>query len=250
MKTLAQFFDLLRFMPMRWEIQRNDELSGVGSGVVYQAELAPPLWTATVTLRPVRLTEANQASALINSLQGALEPFMFRDPFICGPRLDPDGAILSGGGVNEGGDYVVTDYNTGEPGYPGAVLNFSGDEYLLEGGEAAVVIVGSASGTSLSLTGLPENYQLSIGDKLQITTSGGQTAFVEVSEPVTASALGATGPFKVFPRLPVAVGTGNSVTLYQPACPCVLVPGSFRSGSISGNVVSGMTFSIVQKRGV
>lgn len=244
MKTLAQFFDLLRFMPMRWEIQRNDELSGVGSGVVYQAELAPPLWTATVTLRPVRLTEANQASALINSLQGALEPFMFRDPFVCGPRLDPDGALLN----NENPEYAATDYSTGETGYPGAVLNFSGDEYLLPGAGGGTV--GSASGTSLSLTGLPENYQLSIGDKLQITTSGGQTAFVEVSEPVTASALGATGPFKVFPRLPVAVGTGNSVTLYQPACPCVLVPGSFRSGSISGNVVSGMTFSIVQKRGV
>lgn len=209
MKTLAQFFDLLRFMPMRWEIQRNDELSGVGSGVVYQAELAPPLWTATVMLRPVRLTEANQASALINSLQGALEPFMFRDPFICGPRLDPDGSIVSG----------------------------------------STVTVGSAGGTSLSLSGLPADYQLSIGDKLQITTSGGKTAFVEVSEPVTASALGATGQFKVFPRLPVSVGTGNSVTLYQPACPCVLVPGSFRSGSVSGNVVSVMTFSIVQKRG-
>ena len=76
-------------MPIRWDIQRNDELSGTGEGVVYQAELAPPLWKAEVTIQPVRLTEAQAISALVRGLGGALEPFMFRDPYICGPRLDP-----------------------------------------------------------------------------------------------------------------------------------------------------------------
>ncbi|MET3601808.1 hypothetical protein [Martelella mangrovi] len=209
MKTLSDFFDHLPLLPMRWVIQRNDELSGAGEGVYWQAELAPPLWGAEVSVRPVRLPQASEISALVNRLHGAQEPFLFRDPFICGPRRDPSGNQLTG----------------------------------------ASVTVASVSGFSLGLSGLPAGYQLSIGDKLQITSSG-KTAFVEVSENVVATAGGTTGAFDVFPRLPALVSAGDVVTLVKPACPCVIVPKSYKSGSASGNIVRGISFSIIQKRGV
>ncbi|MAU20619.1 MAG: hypothetical protein CMH13_08810 [Martelella sp.] len=210
MKTLAQFFDHLPLLPMRWEIRRNDELSGVGSGVVFQAELAPPLWSAAIALQPVRLPEANEISALVNGLLGVQEPFLFRDPYLCGPKLDPGGAGLVG----------------------------------------ATVTVVAANGRSLSLGGLPSGYRLSIGDKIQIVTSGGTHAFVEVSENVVATAGGTTGAFQVFPRLSVSVSAGATCTLARPACSCIIMPGSLQSGTSSGNIVSGIAFRIVQKRGV
>ncbi|WP_180901763.1 hypothetical protein [Martelella soudanensis] len=210
MKTLAQFFDHLPLLPMRWEIQRNDELSGIGSGVVFQAELATPLWSAAIALQPVRLPEANEISALVNGLAGAQEPFLFRDPYICGPKLDPQGAGLGG----------------------------------------VAVTVSAANGRSLSLEGMPAGYRLSIGDKIQIIASGGTHAFVEVSENVVATAGGTTGSFQVFPRLPVSVSAGASCSFARPACPCIILPGSFQSGTPSGNIVTGIAFRIVQKRGV
>ena len=210
MKTLAQFFDHLPLLPMRWDIRRSDELSGIGSGVVFQAELAPPLWSAAIGLQPVRLPEANEISALVNGLSGAQEPFLFRDPFICGPKLDPQGAGLAG----------------------------------------AMVTVAAANGRSLSLQGLSSGYRLSTGDKIQIVSSGGKHAFVEVSENVVVTAGGTTGAFQVFPRLPVSVSAGAACSLLRPACPCIVMPGSFQKGTPSGNIVSGVAFRIIQKRGV
>ena len=210
MRTLAQFFDLLPLMPMRWDIQRNDELSGVGDGVIFQAELASPLWSAEVSLRPVRLTVASRVGALVNRLRGAQEPFLFRDPYICAPALDPTGAGLSG----------------------------------------ATVQVASASGGTLGLSGLPAGYGLSTGDKLQIVTAGGKHAFVEASEDVTANGSGVTGGFDVFPSLPAGVAAGNAVTLVRPACACVIVPKSYRPGTASGSTVRDIGFTVIQKRGV
>lgn len=244
MKSLAQFFDRLKLMPMRWDIQRNDELSGTGEGVVYQAELAPPLWRADITIRPVRLTEAQAISALVRGLDGALEPFLFRDPYICGPRLDPAGTIFRG----ELAEYAATDAKTGKTIYAAAVMDFSAGFYLSP--EDPTVTVQSAGGRSLALTGLPGGYALSVGDKIQIVTAGGRHAFVEVSEDVTANGGGVTAAFQVFPSLPASVSFGDAVTLIRPACPCIVVPKSFQTGSVNGNIVSGMGFSIVQKRGV
>ncbi|MGV0909265.1 hypothetical protein [Martelella sp. FOR1707] len=210
MRTLAQFFDHLPLQPMRWDIQRNDELSGIGSGVVFQAELAPPLWMAAIALQPVRLPQSNEISALVNGLSGAQETFLFRDPYICAPRLDPQGSGLVG----------------------------------------STVTVAAAAGRSLSLQGLPSGYRLSIGDKIQIVASGGAYTFVEVSDNVVATAGGTTGPFQVFPRLPASVSAGAVCTLTRPSCPCIILPGSFQPGTPSGNIVPGISFRIMQKRGV
>ncbi len=243
MKSLAQFFDHLPLLPMRWDIRRNDELSGLGSGVIFQADLAPPLWSTDVTLRPVRLTEASMVSALVSDLAGAQEPFLFRDPFICGPRLDPAGRILRGETA-----LPATDASTGETGYAAAVMDFSAGFYLSP--EDPTVTVQSAAGRSLALTGLPGGYALSVGDKIQIVTAGGKHAFVEVSEAVTSNGGGVTAAFRVFPSLPASVSSGDAVTLIRPACACILVPGSFRPGTVSGNIVRDISFSIIQKRGV
>lgn len=206
---LSQIYDHLPIEDGAFTIQRNDELSGIGSGVVFQSELAPPLWAANISLALMYAGQARSVSARLRSLDGALQPFLMCDPIADYPQGDPDGALIAG----------------------------------------ATVTVVSASGFSLSLTGLPAGYRLTVGDKIQITSSG-KTSFVEVSQNVTANGAGNTGAFNVFPRLPSIVGSGNAVTLAKAACPCVMVPGSFKPGTASGNIVTGMSFSVVQKRGV
>ena len=49
-KPLSYLSDLLCIDSVTWDVQRNDELSGSGDGRVWQAELAPPLWTADIAI--------------------------------------------------------------------------------------------------------------------------------------------------------------------------------------------------------
>ena len=73
--SLPAFADLLKISSIVWDIQRNDELSGSGDGRVWQAELAPPLWTGTVTLADMYNAEAKQIAARIRKLHGAQAGF-------------------------------------------------------------------------------------------------------------------------------------------------------------------------------
>ncbi|TPW28613.1 hypothetical protein FJU08_17575 [Martelella alba] len=240
MKPLAAFYDQLRLKPFRWDIQRNDEQSGSGDGVYWTASLAPPLWKAEVGLFPVNLRHAEKASALIRSLSGGT-PFLFRSSAIPGPLQDPTGALLGDASVTVS---AVNDGQISLAGLPGSAGYTDSAFALAEWPEDDAARIG----VSLTATG---SYGLSVGDKLQITSAAtGKTAFVEVAEDVSAGAGGTTGLFDVFPAPPAYVAAGDAVTLIKPACPCILVPGSFNAGTASGNIVSDISFSIIQKRNV
>lgn len=239
--SLSDLYDYLPIEDCAFTIQRNDELSGIGSGVVFQAELAPPLWSARVSLAPMYSAQAKSISARIRALDGALQPFLMCDPVAEYPQNDPDGIWIVGATVTIGS-------------VSGGRISLSGLSQILDYQATTSALTewpeDDADRTAVSIAGVPVgNYQLSAGDKLQVSVSGGKTYFLEVSEDVTAS--GSSTPlFSVFPRLPASVAAGNAVTLYRPSCPCIVVPGSFQAGTVSGNIVSGMGFSIVQKRGV
>ncbi|WP_210260028.1 hypothetical protein, partial [Martelella sp. HB161492] len=241
MKRLSEFFDHLSLMPFRWDIQRNDELSGSGDGAYWTAALAPPLWTAKVSAMPMRLSEAEAVSARVRGVSGPDKIFMFRDPYLIGPSIDPSGALLGDASVTIS---AVNDGQISLSGLPGSTGYADTAFKLSEWPEDDAARIG----VSLAATG---SYRLSVGDKLQITSAAtGKTAFVEVAEDVAAGAAGTTGLFDVFPALPAYVAAGDAVTLVRPACPCILVPGSFSAGTTSGNIVSDISFSIIQKRNV
>jgi len=159
--SLPAFADLLKISSIVWDIQRNDELSGSGDGRVWQAELAPPLWTGTVTLSDMYNAEAKQIAARIRKLHGAQEALFLYDPLSKYPQADPDGTKLGAASVS--------------------VAAFGADN------------------ASLSLKGLPAGYRLTVGDKMQVGY-GGRYAFLEISETVDASGQGITPVFGVFPQ--------------------------------------------------
>src|SRR4051812_13620834 len=94
--------DLLSIESVTWDIQRNDELSGSGDGRVWQAELAPPLWTGNVSLNIGYHNDLKQIAAKIRKLHGAQNSFFLCDPLSEYPQLDPDGSILGASVVRVG----------------------------------------------------------------------------------------------------------------------------------------------------
>lgn len=212
MLALADFFDHLDLLPFHWSIQRNDQLSGGGDGRYWQAELAPPLWSAEITLRRMPSVRAEGIAARIRRLRGASETFLFRNPYVCGPRSDPVGTIFA-------------DSN------------------------AAVSAI-STERDAISVAGLPSGYRLTVGDKLQITDSVDSTliAFLEVGAEKSAGSGGILSLVPVFPLVPNWVTVGDTVTVIRPACKCIMVPGSHSTGSVSGHLTDGQSFRIIQKK--
>ncbi|MFC3163054.1 hypothetical protein [Ciceribacter thiooxidans] len=212
MLSLADFFDHLRLMPFRWKIRENNELSGIGDARVWQAAMAPELWSASVTLRTSKSALAEAMAARIRALRGARDTFLFRDPFRCFPASDPGGAII--------GASTVTVQSVG------------------------------VSLNTISLAGLPAGYRITTGDKLQVTSAAypDKVAFLEFSTDAIAAGNGVLPATDVFPNVPPWVAAGNAAVLVRPACKCVIVPGSVSEGTVNGSITAGQGFQIIQKK--
>lgn len=209
--SLAIINDVLPIATVEWDIQRNDELSGDGSGDVWQAELADPLWRAVITLGRGLHQELKTVAARIRSLEGAKYAFLLNDPISLYPANDPDGLIL--------GNSAVT-------------IRATGNRYLAQ------------------MTGLPANYVLTEGDKMQMiygTVDAPRYAFVEVSRGIQASA-GGLADVQVFPRLPMTLANGTAVTLKRPACAMIIPPTTHKPGTARRSVTEGAGFTVLQKK--
>lgn len=211
--SLSVLADRLDIESVTWDIQRNDELSGSGDGRVWQAELAPPLWTADVKLNIGDSNDLKQIAARVRKLHGAQELFFLYDPLSKYPQADPDGSILGAAAVR------INSVGTG--------------------------------GRTISLKGLPAGYVLTLADKMQIAyaTSPVRNAFLEVSDDiVTANGSGVTGSFEVFPNAPTGVAANDVVMLAKPACKGFISPGTSNPGSGAGLLTSGAAFKFIEKR--
>lgn len=210
--STAVLADKLKIKSVVFDIKRNDELSGTGDGRVWQAELAPPLWTAEIVLRTDYNDALKQIAAIIRKLNGSQEAFFLYDPISKYPQYDPTGSILG----------------------------------------ANTPVIGSISSgrNSLSLSGLTANYRITVGDKMAIPYGSGPTryAFLEASETITANGSGVTGQIEVFPFVPLGVSNGAAVTLKKPACKMILMPNSHNPGTAQLPFTENAGFQAIQKK--
>lgn len=205
--SLAQVYQLLPIATVVWDIQRNDHFSGLGSGDVWQDELADPFWTGDLTLGRGLHDELKQAAAAIRDLEGAKQSFMCCDPLSPAPQADPNGALLGAANIT--------------------------------------IRAVSVNRRMAQLQGFPAGYVLTRGDKLQFT-QGSIRRFFEASETVAASA-GGLMDLRVFPRLPLALAVGASINLINPACPVIISPGSHKPGTGRQSVTEGAALKVLQK---
>lgn len=205
---LSEVFDKLPISSVDWNIQRNDELSGLGSGDLWAAELADPLWTADVSLGEGRNDELKQANARIRALGGSRIAFMMCDPISQFPQADPDGSRLGTAAISL--RTVLRDRITAR------------------------------------MQGFPPGYVLTIGDKLQISYQD-LIAFVEVGKTTVADAAGNLDA-PIFPRMPSSFAAGALVAVNRPACPVIIVPESHKAGVSTSEITTGAGFKVIQKR--
>lgn len=212
--SVADFADKLKIQSVEWKLQRYDELSGLGTGAVLSAQLAPPRWTAKVNLAPMLNGEAFQVQALIEVLDPMASFYLYapQQPY---PQSDPDGSILGAS-------------------------------------TPAVRTVGSDN-KSFSLKGLPVGYVISVGDMIAFDYGSNPTrrALHRVMETQVATAGGNTVLFEVRPHLRPGIAIDLPVTLIKPAAKMLIVPGSFSPGTSIGTsglkIASGMAFEAVQR---
>lgn len=210
--SLADFAERLLISSVIWDIQRNDAVSGQGSGAIIAAELGPPLWIGTITLIKDYHDPIKQIAAKVRKLHGAQERLFLYDPLSKYPQSDKKGQAIAGATVS--------------------------------------IASVSSSRDALSIQGLPAFFKLLPGDKMSISYGASPTryAFLEVSDDVTANGAGVTAEFGVFPHIPLSVTAGLSVTLVKPACQCIVMPGSHNPGTASGLHTEGAGFKVIQKK--
>lgn len=209
---LNSVYDRLPIETCNFSIERGDETDELGGGNFWQAELVKPKWTADLTFARGRHQELKEAAALIRALDGARTAFLMCDPTSLYPYADPRGIIF--------------------------------------GSRAATIREIGPDRITARMRGFPAGYVLTVGDKLQITYSGGQQhAYVEVSATVSADS-GGNVDAPIFPRLPILVGATDPVTVIRPACPVVVAPTTHNPGTARSGVTEGASVRLIQKTSV
>jgi hypothetical protein len=81
----------------------------------------------------------------------------------------------------------------------------------------------------MTISALPANYVLSIGDYVAFNY-GTRRALHRLVSAATASAGGLTPVFEVTPAIRTGAAVSTAVTLIRPSCKAVLLPGSVSRG--------------------
>ncbi|KQR75744.1 hypothetical protein [Rhizobium sp. Leaf341] len=209
--SLPTFADRLPISSVEWSIKRRDSLSGQGSGRIWQAELADPLWRAVIELDRRASSEMKQYAALIRALRGAQEMFWLYDPLSPFPQKDPRGLALGSRNIQ-------------------------------------IAAIG-ADMRSMRFSGFPAGYALTVADKFQVSfgASPVRSAFLEISESGTADADGVTPFLSIFPNVPVGVSANTTAIFAKPACRMVIMPESHQAGRARRHLTEGAGFTAIQK---
>lgn len=190
----ADFADVIGIQQVKWQIKDNRELSGLGTGQILQADLAPGLWSAEVTLRPWRTNDAREIEAKINAVVRSIGSFYLYDPRKAVPKSGS--AALSGKTVSIKAKADAKSLSL--KGLPAAYTLTAGDYLSFDYGTDT------------------------------------RRWFGEVAETVTADSSGDTGSFEVSPFLPSAAAADVTVTLVKPSMKAIIVPGSLSVSYAAG----------------
>lgn len=209
--SLPSLADKLDIRSVEWQLRRYDELSGLGSGEMLAAQLAPPRWSGSVSLVAMTHAKAAEVQALFEALDGPMNSFYLYAPQKQFPVMDPDGSIL--------------------------------------GTDTPTIHTIGVNNRSLRLQGLPEGYVLSVGDFLSFSYGENpeRRAFHRVVERVVASSSGVTPLFEMRPHLRPGVAVDLPVALVRPAAKVFVVPDSFTPGTASAAWTEGMSFQVMQR---
>lgn len=207
-----------------FELLYRQEQSRHASGRTRVKDFGTPIWTATYQSRQMRPNEVDEWRARLNRLQNGLGTFRAWPTSRCWPIADPNGAILSGGGLSGPSLYLDFQNDVGYAQSPSATGSFS---------------VGSIGpdNKSLAVTGTPFAFRWSVGDYLQIGERLHQVTDVKSG-----------GFIEVAPHFSVGILVGDQVVLNRPSVAMSLVPGSVNT-TTGLNGRASISFQAIEARG-
>lgn len=207
--TVNEFWEKLPVSEFEgFDLKYNGSKSIDGAGNIYESRVAGSgRWAATVRCDMQYFADVVKIEALVRTImarQGTFFAYDLRNPY---PAEDPDGSIIDG--------------------------------------ETVQIKSKGSNNRSIALKGLTNGYVLTRGDRLSVSIGGSATALLEVAENVTATIAGETAEFEISPiGLPTALAVNQTVDLIKPPAKCRIMPGSFKPSTGSGNLSSGMSFTI------
>ena len=205
--TAAQFMSLLPIQSARFWLPESLTMESTEGGEIFTSDRAPRLWQAEFTLAQGYHDEVDDRESRLAMLAQAGRSFFAHDPRRTGPKADPTGALL---------------------------------------GASTPVIGAATTARDLVITGLPNGYQISRGDYIGFSYGSSPTRYA-LHRAVTAPiASGGSVTVEVTPNIRPGWSTGAAVSLVQPVCKMILVPGGYNPGSGAGVITSGATFRAQQ----
>jgi len=206
--TNEQFANKLKFVAQVFDLSENRQVSEQGNGEILISDLGPRLWHGSITVRTDEHDEQVQVHALAQSLRQGVGTFHIGDRMRRFPSADPDGSLLGG---------------------------------------AAVTLSAPTPGSStMTLSGLPDGYKLTPGDYLSFDYGEGRRALHQV---VIGGQVGpeSTISLSVVPAIRPGSQDGAAVNLVDATCKAIMVPGSFKAGTIGlGGITKGFSFNFRQ----
>lgn len=207
--STAFLADLLDIESVVFDVERNDSVSGQGSGRLIAVELAPPLWYAEISLNPAYHEDAEVIAAKIRRLHGSMGTFYLYDPRKLYPASDPDGSII--------------------------------------GARTPSITEIGSDNQSLTIGGFPAGYVLTPGDKMSFAYGTSSRGFLEVSDYSVASLSGLITDLQVFPHVPIGTTVGVQVNFVKPVCRMAMDKGGWSAGTGSALHTTGGKFRAKQK---
>lgn len=206
--TLPNLVDLLMIESVTWNLNYQQEYSGLGSGEGLSHDLGPALWEGDVATAQFPHAEVEKWRARFNLLDGSNNSFMLYNPAAMYPETDPQGTILAGRTI------TIT------------VINGNRKE--------------------VALAGFPAGFVVPWGTYAQITAgSPSRVALIQFADTKSATSGGGVDFNECRPHLRPWIAAGAAVTLIKPSAKVKLVPGSLRVET-AGALHSRLRFSARQ----
>ena len=199
----------LRVVSATFTLDSPQQIRRQGSGAIQARSLGSRLWSARIASVCRTFRELAEVQALIEALDGSIQPFHVYDPFKAYPASDPGGVLL--------------------------------------GGSTPSLHTIDADNKRIRVQGLPAGYQLALGDLLAFDYgSPAIRALHRVQEiaGIAADGSGVTPLFEVRPHVRAGAATSDPVYLAKPAAIMRLLPGTVSVEASAG--AKSISFEAVQ----
>jgi hypothetical protein len=206
--ALDEFWRRLRFAGRpEFVLQPYKQQSLDGGGNIIGAKFGQPKWQVDVMTAAGRHDSDMEMQALVKALIGRDGAFLAFDTRRPYPKADPLGIAIAGA-------------------------------------TPSVRTVGDDN-RSLSLQGLVNGYDLTIGDYLLVKDGTGLRSLHQLMESISANGNAETQAFEVQPFLPPWIAVDHAIDLARPAPKFKILAGSYKPSTGSGNQSTGFGFSMV-----